>query len=728
MSLAAPARAESEPRDRTFADRFLASIPLLSIFFWVCVLYMWEAWRHGTPWLFGDELQLTQLSRSIAETGSAARRGQPHSSDSLYTYFTAPAWLIDNVRHAYSAVKYMNVVAMAATIFPTYGLARFVVGRRAALFAAAGSILVPSLAFTSMIVEENVAYPYAALCFFLIASALIRRTRWWIAGAVMASLFAPAVRGELTVVPPLFVLAALFVAWRSPQVERWRTRWAWRDWTGLVVLVLGALVLLSAVMGHRSHEWLIATGFYKHRMFTYGLWAAGVTALEFGVFPMVAGLAALWRAPDEIYVREVRVFRSVALAGIIAFGWYTAVKASYLSTVFGLYVVERNFIYVLPLLLVGTALWLERRTIHPVAAVVAALVTLYVVLTPPYGMLFPSYPYSQALGVSLLQWLNRSSLGLTPSGAKVLLTLIVLASLAVLLLPRFYARVGIALALAAGAFALVAGAGGELAAASGSNTVSQSFLSNIHGDQTWLDGNTHGAATLYLGQEIQDPNSENLLEFWNRSLKQVWSLDGTAPGPGPTLTPDVHGIHGALRPDPHYPYVVAEPGIEPVGSVVATHEHRAGGGLRPWTLYRVAEPLRLRFAVTGLYADGWSGANDTAYTRYSTAARGVGRLRVRVSWENWAGPNTARVTIYIGHLIIGSDKQPALGAVTEKRTFRIHASEVKKLVLRAPSPQFRVEVHVNPKFMPAQFEPSSDRRELGAVVSYTFIPPRHRRR
>ena len=42
---------------------------------------------------------------------------------------------------------------------------------------------------------------------------------------------------------------------------------------------------------------------------------------------------------------------------------------------------------------------------------------------------------------------------------------------------------------------------------------------------------------VYLGQQMSDQNGEWLLEFWNRSLKAVWSLDGTAQGPGPFLTP-----------------------------------------------------------------------------------------------------------------------------------------------------------------------------------------------
>src|SRR5262249_1873667 len=146
----------------------------------------------------------------IEATGHAARNGQPYSFDSLYTYFIAPAWVIHEVRHAYSAVKYMNVVAMVATVFPTYGLARFVAGRRAALFAAAGAVLVPSMMFSSLIAPETIGYPWAALCFFLIAGALLRGTRWWIAGAIVASLLAPLVRRELLAVPAAFILASLF--------------------------------------------------------------------------------------------------------------------------------------------------------------------------------------------------------------------------------------------------------------------------------------------------------------------------------------------------------------------------------------------------------------------------------------------------------------------------------------------------------------------------------------
>ncbi len=61
-------------------------LPLVSVYVWLCIVFLVEAWNRVTPWLFTDELELTQLSRSIAATGHAARRGEAHSFDSLYTY------------------------------------------------------------------------------------------------------------------------------------------------------------------------------------------------------------------------------------------------------------------------------------------------------------------------------------------------------------------------------------------------------------------------------------------------------------------------------------------------------------------------------------------------------------------------------------------------------------------------------------------------------------------
>ena len=102
-------RTHVETTERTFADRLLAVVPLLSIYIWLCMIYVYEAWGHVTPWLFTDELERTQLARAVAETGHAARRGAAHSPDTLYTYLIAPAWWLGTTHASYDAVTYIGV-------------------------------------------------------------------------------------------------------------------------------------------------------------------------------------------------------------------------------------------------------------------------------------------------------------------------------------------------------------------------------------------------------------------------------------------------------------------------------------------------------------------------------------------------------------------------------------------------------------------------------------------
>ena len=78
--------------------------------------------------------------------------------------------------------------------------------------------------------------------------------------------------------------------------------------------------------------------------------------------PLIAGLASLVRPKGEPPRPggDARS-RSVTVASIVCFGMYTAVKAAYISTVFATLIVERNLIFLVPILFTGTALFLERR-------------------------------------------------------------------------------------------------------------------------------------------------------------------------------------------------------------------------------------------------------------------------------------------------------------------------------------------------------------------------------
>lgn len=732
--MSAVATPSGEVRAAPLVDRFAAAIPLASVYLWLSAIYVVEAWRRVTPWLFGDELEFTQLSRAIAATGSPAERGHSHGADSVWSYVVSVFWHIHNVATAYDAIKYFDVLVMAAVVFPTYFLARMIVGKTASLFAAAGAGVIPALAYSSYLVQEPIAYPYAALCFFLIANALVKRRRWPIAGAVAASAFAPAVKGELVVVPAVLVLAAVFVAWSSDVAKRWRAAWSTGDWIGWIVLVLVGTFAISAIASHHSTPWMTVTTGYKHRIINEGNWAVGTLALGMGVLPFIGGVAALFPARREIRSREVRVLRCVSIGGLIAFGLYTGMKAAYLSTQFATRVEERNLIYIAPLLFIGTALVFSRRTASLVGLVVAGAYTLYLegyalyhVTQYPYQM--GVQLYSDALGFAIVQQANRD-IGWTPHFVRMLLIVMVIVSMLVLIAPRVLGRntrTAAAITAIAAVGVIAWNLTGELAAAAGTDSIARAEATTLGRPFMWLDQQTHGKSTLYMGEAEVDQNPEWLLEFWNRSITRVSSLDGSVLGPGFSGSPNILR-NGALYwqdlPDGlriQYAYAVEDPPcVDLAGGPVSTHLHRAGGRFQRWTLVELAKPNRLLSTCTGIYTDGWTGASDSYYFRFSGPA---GWLRIAYSRpENYPIAPTP-VTITLGALKI-VDQQPALVRATKSVDSTIGNLQSKTLWLHVPAGGFAVHVVVAKKFVPDQFDHRGDRRELGMQLAYRWFPRR----
>ncbi|HEV8687540.1 MAG TPA: hypothetical protein VGQ84_09705 [Gaiellaceae bacterium] len=716
----------SRPR----VDRLLAAVPLLSIYLWLCVLYGWEAFGHVTPWLNSDELETAQLSRAVAETGETARRGVPYPVHALYPYVLAPVWWIQDVGQAYATAKFLNVLLMTAVLFPTYGLARMVVSRPWALFAATGAATIPALYYSAMLIEEPLAYPWAALSAFLIAKALAHRTGWWIGGAALASIAAPLVREQLAVVPAAFVVAAIALAATSARAKREYARWSRWDWIGGATLAVGVVIVVNAAISHLSYSWLISTIFYKDRMLENGLWAVGALAIGMGILPMVAGLAALVRPRGETWSPELRAVVATMGALIVGFGWYTAVKAAYISTTFSTLVVERNLIYIAPLLFVGTAMFLERPVVRWWAVAAGAGVTLAaILLVYPYQMQFRVY--SDAPGFSLLQAANRAYQW-TPSHARNVLVGMLVVSLVVIVLPRVLPEgQGPVLALAA-LLVLTWSLAGQMSAASASNTFSETLADDIATPYDWIDRETGGAPALYLGQRLTDFNGLWQMEFWNRSLKHVWSTDGSAPGPGPTLTPDLVNARTGAITHAAVEYVVVDPGIDVVGTKVGEHTHYAGGTPTKWRLFEITPPLRLQNAARGVSQDGWA-EKQTDYSQFTTPGGQAGFAVVRVHRKAWGGiDKPARVWIRVGELRRGKDKQPALGAVTASCTFTINRLEDRTFLLRTSRSPFHVDIRISRTFVPHELDPSqSDTRRLGAQVEYSFSPaatvPRARR-
>ena len=114
-------------RSASWHARLQGAIPLLCAYTGLAALYAWQASRHPVPTIFSDEIELTWLARSIADGGEPTRRGDPYGSATLVAYFLAPVWWLGSASSAYAAAKLLLVLAMTATIFPAYALARLVV-------------------------------------------------------------------------------------------------------------------------------------------------------------------------------------------------------------------------------------------------------------------------------------------------------------------------------------------------------------------------------------------------------------------------------------------------------------------------------------------------------------------------------------------------------------------------------------------------------------------------
>src|SRR5262249_30606050 len=231
-----------------------------------------------------------------------------------------------------------------------------------------------------------------------------------------------------------------------------------------------------------------------------------------------------------------------------------------------------------------------------------------------------------------------------------------------------------------------------------------------------------------------------------------WSLDGTAPGPGFFLTPDVGPdgrLTGKVIPNgapPGVNYIVADVGIDVEGTVITrptirhviTRDafgfpiHKVVVEQAQWQLLRIHQPLRLRSTPVGIEPDGWTTLPPgkplgspafSAFNQFSTPENKPGFIRVSVSRAGYRGRDKpGKVTITFGRLIRGPDKQPAMGAVRGARHWVVHSGKTRVFFL-PPTPPTRAEVRISPTFSPHDFG-GSDRRELGAQVSYSFTATR----
>lgn len=685
---------------------------LLAIYCGLAALYAWQASERRTPTIFTDEIEFTQMSRAVAEGGRATLRGgEPTTGESLYAYVAAPLWWFDDVATAYGAIKLLGVLLMTAALFPAYALARTVVARPYALFAAAGTAAAPALVYAPFLVDEPLAYPVSTLALLTIARAAATPTRRWVLGALAVCAVGVLVRTQLAILFVVLLAAVAANAWRGDRMRRWRSTWTRGDWVGAATLALGAAVLAAAVGGRYSSSWYLATAFFKGRMFDFSVDAFGALALGVGVLPLVAAVASVWiarRGESD----ALRAFGVVAVAAFVAFGLYTAIKATVISTTLANVIAERNLIYLTPLLFVGTAIVLERRGAPLAGVAVGTGVATYVVSQMPLSL--DAYPNYEAHGLAIAALANRVPRWPADTIETAVVLLAVACGLALaalrLLQPSRVARAAVA---TVAVFALSWSLTTEIYAAAGERDFSDRQYATLPKPPAWIDAVTRGEPTVYVSQGVGDANPLWQLEFWNRSVRWFWGIDGTAPGPGERRTPNLLRPDGTQDPaDLGAAYAVGANGVainaEPVTEV--------GGA----TLYRLDGPVRLERATSGIQPDGWMG-RSASFTLYDVEPGRAGFVTVALSREGacFKGLKPARVTARVGPVVVDASDQPALRDVTARGSTEVPACLGGTIFLRTPPQPWRVEVELDGTFVPNELDPNlGDRRELGATVSF----------
>ena len=655
-------------------------------------LYGWQAWSQGTPWIFPDETLHARAAQSIAGAGSASLGPV---SGVLYSAVISPAWLFHDPVTSYNVAKLIGALVMPLAIVPAYLLARLYTGRLPAFAAAVASVAIPGMFYSSLLMQEAVAYPYAALVLYVLARGIARTSRPWLVAAFVLGLLGPLIRPELVVLPIVVVLAVLIWIWFGEWATRRRAGWTAWHWCAAVAVVVAVLFALAALGAAVSVGWRVALqnpdDLVRYAALALGPFAAGVAIL-----PVLAGPAVLSRR---------HAFMPVFVAAVTTFLVYVAAKEAFLASRPAIYKTndllgERNLVYLSPLVFAATAIWAERRRVNVWALGGATAVLVGIFAWIPYVWAEDSAPHSPTV-VSI----SHIAAGLShPTVRAALIVATVLAAL-VLLLRR-------TIVLAAAALVIVGWSlTGEVNASNKSLDIGRALVDTQPRPLDWIDRATGGAPAVYVGQaKLRTPEILSLA-FWNDSVDRLVTLGGE-PVYGLIFKTEIASAEGRLSDPARADYVVSDEEVEVASQRVPGQRVQRA---KRWNLQRVDGPLRVNAFEAGIWQDGWQ-EERSAYTRFGPPAPSH-HVRVGLSQKGWCGPDPHSV---------------ALVRVVELARQRTTA--VRRVPLQAchggtgitvpvPHPPFAVRTLVAPTFVPADLDPSSvDMRHLGARVTYRYLP------
>lgn len=373
----------------------------------------WIGLSVPTAWILPDEVLYSELAKSIAAGHRPEVRGVPvFGWGAVYPTLIAPAWaLVGDPVRAYHAALAIGAVVMSLAAVPAYHLAGLFVTRRAAFLVAAMTVLVPSMAFTGVLMTENAFYPVFLLCVLLIARAVQRPSavRQALAFGGLGLVAFTRIQGLALVGG--YVAAALVFGLTANPAER---RGYLRRFVPSVILLLAvcvAPVVASVARGEGVFGWLGArsgtfASLHVREVPEWFVYLASDLILYVAVIPAAATAVMVTRGLRRDAPDHVRLFAAVAFSVIVAMLGSVALVSASMDVDGTKNLNERYVFYIVPLLFAGLALWVQqglprRRPWAPL--VVAGCCLLAVVL--PVDRLEHNAAFQS---VGLLPWIGFS--------------------------------------------------------------------------------------------------------------------------------------------------------------------------------------------------------------------------------------------------------------------------------------------------------------------------------
>ncbi len=666
------------------------------------------------PWIFVDELIYSELGRS-AFSGFAIRGVPVSGYGPVYPYLISPAYAIfDNLVTAYMAVKWINAFVMSLAAVPVFFAASMLMRRSWALGAALLSVLIPGMAYTTVVMTESAFYSAFALTFFLVLRSLRRPT---IASQILvfaAALLCFEIRPQGIVVVPAFIISALLIialdvaipgdGMRMSNLRNGALRFL-PTWivaiAGLVAVINYERIMgrtLGSALGAYSVTVDSGTAYTPKLVTSWVVLHIAETALWLGVIPVLALLVLFGAAVRSSERREVRVFAAAALPLIV---FMTVLVSAFLIFSNVGRIEERNLFYIGPIFLIALCWWLATTTYARLApwAQVLLVAACGLPLLIPFDRFLNQSAVSDTFGLFLPWAISLRTVDPTLTTAVVFIGVLVAALIAVVVRPRAAVAVFLLMVL----FFSLSGTAVQRRTDRASADMRSGTIS---AQRDWIDSvgvAPESVTAVYPGGT--DPLRVWEAEFFNRGVGKVVTLGAPLAGALPDTIADVD--KDGLVIDRSGKQVQSEYALVDAFNLVMGKEVAIDSEHR-MALIRVAEPMRIPQTLAGVFGDGWSGSS-LSYTRYACTGGSV-TLSVASDLKLRVGP--VDVVPTVGDAALAPTSVPPDGSVVP-----ITVALVPKDGL------CQVQFGVSATVVPQTVSGAPDMRALGVLVSgVTYAP------